>query len=65
MKKILDALKSLGDDLNDIGIKIWNWLNNDHDKLAQQYMAQVRPFASPNSNTCASSRYSLIRGYLE
>jgi RHS repeat-associated protein len=29
MKKILDSLKSLGDDLNDIGIKIWNWLNND------------------------------------
>lgn len=29
MKKILDGLKSLGDDLNDIGIKIWNWLNND------------------------------------
>jgi integrase len=23
------GLESLGDDLNDLGIKIWNWLNND------------------------------------
>jgi len=29
MKKILDGLKQFGEDLNDLGIKIWNWLNND------------------------------------